>query len=77
MKVYTFQIGDGNGQDIEAVLHAETLGADNLVQAIAKAKAITNARPWRKDENTVRLFEELEGDSQIMWFRPVEIVRDA
>ena len=76
VKVYTYQIGDGDGKTIVALSHSETLGANDLPEAIAKAKTITNSRAPRATENTVRLLEELDADSRVMWVRPIEAVRN-
>lgn len=74
MKVYTLQIGTGDGKTIEALEHSETLGGKDLVEAIAKAKAIIQKGTWQPDSNSVRLLEELDGDSRIMWVRPLEVI---
>ena len=71
MKIYTYQIGDGNGKTIEALTHSETIGANDLSEAISKAKAITRQRKSNPGENTVRLLEEVGADSVTMWVRPV------
>jgi hypothetical protein len=75
VKVYTLQIGSGGGETIEALEHAETFGADDLVQAIVKAKTIIQKRSWHPDSNTVRLLEEFDGDSRLMWVLPLEVIR--
>ena len=55
----------------------ELAGADDLIQAIQKATAITNSRPPKAEENTVRLLEELDADVRVIGVRPVEVVRNA
>lgn len=79
VKVYTYQIGpaQGDGSDLEFISHAETIYAEDLIAAIAKAHEITNERTPVKEETRVRLLEELDGDSIIMWFRPVGVIRHA
>lgn len=77
VKVYTYQIGpaQGDGSDLEFISHAETIYAEDLVAAIAEAREITIGRPSVEKETRVRLLEELDGDSIIMWFRPVGGIR--
>ncbi|MGX1100765.1 hypothetical protein [Amorphus sp. MBR-141] len=70
MKVYTYQIGDGDGRSISALSHSETLGASDLNAAIAQAIAITKGRSSDKNENTIRLLEETGEDSIPVWVRP-------
>jgi len=75
MRVFTYQIGDGDGRTIKALSHSETFGAADLEGAINKAKAITNKRTENSAETTVRLLEEIDSDSRVVWVSPVEAVR--
>lgn len=77
MRIFTYQIGDGDGQTIAALVHSETLSASNLDDAIAQAQSITKSRAASETENTVRLLEEFGDDSRAMWVRPVKAVRGA
>ncbi len=77
MKVYTYQIGTGQGSEIDILEHSETISAADLPAAILNAHEITRAKKWRPDSNIVRLLEELDEDSQLMWFRPIEVVLNA
>ena len=43
MKTYTYQIGQGPGDGITKLAHAEKVYADSLGEAVDKAKAITPA----------------------------------
>jgi hypothetical protein len=77
VKVYTYQIGTGQGAEIEALEHSETISAADLPSAVKLAGVITRSRKWRADSNVVRLLEELGEDSRLMWFRPTEVARNA
>ncbi len=77
MKAYTYQIGGGTGNAISKLSHSEALYADSLEEAIDKAKAITNARPVRADENTVCLLNEMNAEAEPVWIRPIKDVRVA
>jgi hypothetical protein len=75
VKVYTLQVGAGSDGRIDALEHSETLGAADLVGAIGRAKEIILARSWQTSSN--RLLEETGEDSQTMWFRPMEAIKNA
>lgn len=75
MKIYTLQIGDGDGQTISAISYSETLTADDLYEAIDHAKTIARSRDDSDGENTVRLLRETDGDSIAVWVRSVNAVR--
>ena len=77
MRAYTYQIGGGTGDSITSLTHSEAIYADSLGEAIDKAKAVTNARAARKDENTVSLLDEVNAEAQPVWIRPVDDVRSA
>jgi hypothetical protein len=77
VKVYTLQVGAGSDGRIDALEHSETLGAADLVGAIGRAKEIILARSWQTSSNVVRLLEETGEDSQTMWFRPMEAIKNA
>jgi len=74
MKIYTLQIGDGDGQTISAISHSETLTADDLFEAIDQAKTIIRSRNDSDCENTVQLLKETGGDSIAVWVRSVNAV---
>lgn len=69
MKVYTYQIGIGDEDDlkIHTLSHSETVGGEDLAAAIAKAKEITRASASPAEANLVRL---LDDDGVVMWVRP-------
>ncbi len=73
MKLYTYQIGGGTGDDITTLAYSEEVRADGLGEAIDKAKAITNLRPASDRENTVCLLDEEGGEP--VWIRPIDEVR--
>jgi len=75
MKIYTLQIGDGDGQTISAISYSETLTADDLFEAIDQAKTIARSRDESDHENTLRLLDDSDGDSIVEWVRPVNAVR--
>lgn len=75
MKAYTYQIGGGTGADITALTHTEAIYADSLMEAIDKAKAVTNARLVRDDENTVCLLDEMNAEAEPVWIRSIGDVR--
>lgn len=70
MKVYTYQIGTASENELHTLAHSETVWAEDLPSAIAKAKELTRTKYADTNANMVRLLEELDGDSRIMWFRP-------
>jgi hypothetical protein len=72
MKIYTYQIGTATGNEIHTLAHSETIYAPSLVEAIEIARETTRSKYALTDANMVRLLEELDGDSQVMWFRPKE-----
>jgi hypothetical protein len=74
MKAYTYQIGDGVGDTLPKPAYSETLYADGLGEAIDKAKAITNLRPFHAKENTVRIIEA-GADEHPVWASTAEAVR--
>jgi hypothetical protein len=78
MKVYTYQIGPAKGDvaDLAHISHSETVGAADLLEAIEKARTITNRRLPTPTETRVKLLEEVDGDSILVWFRPVSSVRE-
>ena len=73
MKTYTYQIGEGPGNDITKLTHSEKVHADGLGEAIDKAKAITNLRPVHANENTVCLL--LGDQTEPAWIRSIKDVR--
>lgn len=73
MKTYTYQIGDGPGDDITKLIHSEQVYADSLGEAVDKAKAITRLRPVHKDETTVCLL--LREGTEPLWMHTVEEIR--
>ena len=77
VKVYTYQIGTGVGSEIHALEHSQTISASDLPGAIKIAGEITRSKVWRPDSNLVCLLEELGEDCHLMWFRPIEVARDA
>ena len=52
MKTYTYQIGEGPGDDITKLMYVEEILADGLSDAVDKAKAITRLRPDHVNETT-------------------------
>ena len=76
MKEYTYQIGKGAGSSITNISFSEILHAGSLTEAIDKAKAITNTRDRHKNEDTARLLDQA-AELEIVWFRPIEAVRNA
>lgn len=74
MKTYTYQIGTADGDHLHTLAHSETLAAADLLEAIKAAKELTRTKYSNSDANMVRLLEELDGDSRIMWFRPKDAV---
>ena len=74
MKAYTYQIGQGTGAAITHLAHSESIFADSLLEAIDKAKAITNTRPPHAAETTVRIVES-DADTATAWVRPIGDVR--
>ncbi|MDX7951565.1 hypothetical protein P7D22_10335 [Lichenihabitans sp. Uapishka_5] len=73
MKTYTYQIGEGPGDDITKLIHAEQVYADSLGEAVDKAKAITRARPARANETTVCLV--LGENTEPVWFHTTDEIR--
>ncbi|WP_131113082.1 hypothetical protein [Lichenihabitans psoromatis] len=77
MRAYTYQIGGGTGSDITTLIHSEAIFADSLLEAIDKAKAVTNARPVSDAEDTVCLLDEMNAEAEPVWIRPIKDVRAA
>lgn len=74
MKVYTYQIGEGNGDGMPVPSHSEAVYADSLGEAIDKAKAITHLRPVHDKETSVRIVESAANEYPL-WAASVEEVR--
>ncbi|WP_187429603.1 hypothetical protein ROLI_024920 [Roseobacter fucihabitans] len=77
MNIYTLQVGSGQDNDMQSLVHSETVGGEDLTDAIGKAKKIVRSGTWGPDANLVRLLHETGEDSKVMCFRPMEAVRDA
>lgn len=77
MNIYTLQIGSSQDNDMKVLEHSETISGGDLTDAIGKAKQIIRSGTWRPDSTLVRLLHETGDDSVVMWFRPMEAVRDA
>lgn len=77
MKVYTYQLGTGTDSNIERLSHSETVYAEDIQAAAARAKEITRGRPAPGDANIVRLLEHVGDDVQLVWWRPTEAIINA
>ena len=75
MIVYTLQIGHGINNKMIRLEHSEIVSAPNLLGGITQAKTVINAGTWARDSNFVQLLEELDGDSRVVWFRPIEAIK--
>ena len=74
MKTYTYQIGEGPGDDITKLTYSEEVQADGLGEAIDKAKAITMLRSFHAAESTVCLLDG--AGTEPVWIRTVAQVRN-
>jgi hypothetical protein len=68
MNFYTYQLGLGEDGTIHTLTHSEMIAADNLRQAVVKAKEILAREPDCGDANVVRLLDDVSG---VVWFRGI------
>ena len=76
MKAYTCQIGNEIDGKITKPTYSEELYAYSLIEAIGRAKAIVNTRPFHEHENTIRLIDS-DDQQTVEWTRPTQDIRDA
>ena len=77
MQVFKLQIGLGERRGIKQLEHSESINAENIVDAIIKAKEIVAQGAWRPSSNVARLFHELNGERLLLWFRPTAVLKGA
>jgi len=76
MSADTLQVGRGAEHKIRVLDHSRQLEANDLLEAVNKAKHVISSRSWHPHANVVRLLENDESEERVVWERPMIVARD-